>query len=377
MRHVHPSLASRMKRNRFLVLAAALFPLLLFLAEGAAFIRSNSQTSDEAGHLLSGYCYLARQDFRLNPEHPPLIKEISALPVYLRYRLPFDPDPRMLRTDGEWRLGLDFLYGSSVPPDRILTLARTPNLFLGACLVGLIGWWAYRLWGRGAALLALTLSALEPNLIAHACLVTTDLGAALFMCLALYLLWEYLSAPTWPLLVAIGIATGLALVTKFSTVLLLGILPVVIACHIFLVGRFTLPEKKREGTNRNLGRELLGAVTGLLLLLSMAALVIPSAYFFQGFSAWGSGFLRLLAHQAKGHPAFFLGSYSDSGWWTYFLVAFLIKTPLGSLLLILASLLLPRAGRPLQRREAIVILIPVTLLFAATSWARIDIGLRH
>jgi hypothetical protein len=84
-----------------------------------------------------------------------------------------------------------------------------------------------------------------------------------------------------------------------------------------------------------------------------------------------------MALAQEGQPAFFWGEYSYAGWWNYFLVAFLIKTPLGSLILIGASLLFYRAGNSLGRREAIFILLPVIVIFVLTSQSQVNIGLRH
>jgi hypothetical protein len=64
-----------------------------FVAQGISFIRDNSQTIDEAAHLGAGYSYLVTGDFRLDSEHPPLIKKLQALPLFLHYKVPFDPDP--------------------------------------------------------------------------------------------------------------------------------------------------------------------------------------------------------------------------------------------------------------------------------------------
>src|SRR5712664_1790323 len=114
--------------------------LLTFLGQGLVFIGANSQTYDEAMHLAAGYSYLARREFRLELQNPPLIKILSALPVYLGYRLPFNPDPEQWRRGADWLIGQDFLYRSSLPADRILALSRIPNLLLGAVLVVLIGW---------------------------------------------------------------------------------------------------------------------------------------------------------------------------------------------------------------------------------------------
>ena len=176
---------------------AAIFLLLLFVAQGIFFIRANSQTIDEAMHLAAGYSYLAKRDFRIEPQNPPLIKELLALPLFLAYRLPFNPDSQQWRDADGYSIGQDLLYKSTIPADQMLAWSRLPNLLFGVLLVALTGWWAYRLWGNRAALLAMALAVLEPNLVAHSSLVTTDIGVTLFIFLTVYLFWEYLNRPTW------------------------------------------------------------------------------------------------------------------------------------------------------------------------------------
>ena len=44
-------------------------------------IRDDSLTMDELAHLPAGYSYLTQKDMRLNPEHPPLIKDLAAFPL--------------------------------------------------------------------------------------------------------------------------------------------------------------------------------------------------------------------------------------------------------------------------------------------------------
>jgi predicted membrane-bound dolichyl-phosphate-mannose-protein mannosyltransferase len=209
---------ARTGKNLTLVIGALL--LITFLWQGLTFISANSPTYDEAIHLTAGYSYLAKRDFRLERQNPPLIKVLSALPVYFTYKLPFDPNPEQWRRGEDWLIGQDFLYRSPLPADQILAVSRIPNLFLGAILVILIGRWAYRLWGESAAAVGMALAALEPNLVAHSSLVTTDLGATLFTFLTLYLLWEYVIFPSGWLLAATGISLGLALVSKYSASLL-------------------------------------------------------------------------------------------------------------------------------------------------------------
>jgi hypothetical protein len=355
----------------------------VFFGQGLHFITANSQTFDEAVHLSAGYSYLATGDFRLNREHPPLIKLLCALPVYLTYRVPFEPDSQLWQVaqEGEdyaqWVISREFLYGSAIPADQLLALGRVPNLFLGTCLVALIGWWSYRLWGGSAALLAMSLAALEPNLIANASLITTDLGATLFLFLTLYLLWEYTARPSRRLFLACGVSLGLAQVSKFSGVLGIGVIGTVLGVHLLCGGTFALPGTQEERRARTLPTRLRTAIAPGLRLLCLAVLMIPLCYGLQGFSDWCYGLRTQMNQQTTGKEAFFLGEYSEGGWWNYFLVAFLIKTPVGSLVLIGLSLLLPRAGNPLRKREWIFLLVPVAVYLLALTHLWLNIGLRY
>jgi Dolichyl-phosphate-mannose-protein mannosyltransferase len=367
-------MSSLMFRTK-LALVGALFLLLIFFAQGIFFIQANSQTIDEATHLAAGYSYLATRDFRLDPEHPSFIKELQALPLFLMYRLPFNPNPQQWRDGDSYRIGQDFLYKSIMSADQMLAWSRLPNLFLGVLLVVLIGWWAYRLWGSLAAILAMALASLEPNLVAHSSLVTTDIGVTLFIFLAVYLLWEYVNSPTWARLAATGICTGMAVVSKFSGLLLIPIL-ITIVVLLFIAGNrpVLLPLKENPKSLRN---KLFESAATLLLIFFFAFLTIPPVYFFQGFATWLSGLQLLLNIMEEGRPAFFLGTYSYQGWWNYFLIVFLIKTPICTIALVIASLALYKAGSVLRWREAVFLLVPVILLFASTSQSKLAIGIRH
>jgi 4-amino-4-deoxy-L-arabinose transferase-like glycosyltransferase len=357
-------------------LGAGLLLLLCFFIQGALFIRANSPTYDEAMHLAAGYSYLATGDFRLEPQNPPLIKLFQALPLFLGYELPFNPDPQLWRDGAEFFVGQDFLYRSPLPADQMLALSRFPNLILGVGLVALTGWWAYRLWGSRAALLATALACFEPNLVAHSSLVTTDIGATLFVFLSVYLLWEYVNFPRWSLLAATGVSVGLALVSKFSAILLLPIIASIIGLAVLIVGEnCTYPPLRRQ-SNKITGR-LLHTAMVFLTILAFAILIIPAAYFLRGFQPWLFGCERFMALAQMGQPAFFFGEHSYLGWWNYFVVAFFIKTPLGSLILIAASLVFYRAGSPLVRRQAVFLLVPVAIIFFVSTQAKVNIGLRH
>ena len=359
-----------------LALIGGLFLLIAFFAQGILFIQANSQTIDEAMHIAAGYSYLATRDFRIEPQNPPLIKELLALPVLVAYGLPFRPDPQHWRDADGYLIGRDLLYQSKPTADQILTLSRLPNLFLGGVLVALTGWWAYRLWGSQAALLAMALASFEPNLVAHSSLVTTDIGVTLFIFLTVYLFWEYVNQPTWTFLVGTGISTGMALVAKYSAVLVIPIIGLIVTASLLTSSEpdVSLPKTWKPNKPRH---KLLQAAAVLSLILFVALLTIPPAYLFQGFQPWLSGFYQFLTLSREGLPAFFLGEYSSHNWWGYFPVAFLIKTPMGSLVLITISLVFYRAGSPLGYRQALFLVLPVTLIFLAMMQAKTNIGLRH
>jgi hypothetical protein len=134
-----------------------------------------------------------------------------------------------------------------------------------------------------------------------------------------------------------------------------------------------LPFESDQNTSRR--RFFLAAVFFVILL--SAIVTIPLAYLFQGFIPWISGLEQFLSLAHSGRLAFFLGEYSYLGWWNYFIVTFLIKTPIGSLIVIAASLAFYRVGTRLSRSEAILLLVPVLLIFVATSQAKVNIGVRH
>jgi hypothetical protein len=361
---------------RWLFALAVLGLIGAFIAQGLAALTYCSQTYDEAAYLSAGYSHVARGDFRLMPEHPPLVKEVMALPLYLAYRLPFEPDGDLWAGANQWPIARQFLYGSGVPAGRLLELARLVNLGLGVLLVALMSWWAYRLWGRAAALVALALGCLEPNLVAHSALATVDVGATLFWLLTLYLLWEYAgSSSVWALL-GVGVATGAALATKYSDLLLLGpiavglLMPPGRACLAFLTGR-------PHGRPRDVAGSMVLAVVSALVVACAAVLVLGLAYQGEGLSTWWHGLWLQRIHQQQGSAAFLWGHYSDSGCWFYFPVAFVIKTPLGSLFLVAAALVLFRKGKRFAGRDVVFLLLPVVLYFAAFAFVRVNIGVRY
>ena len=80
----------------------------------------------------------------------------------------------------------------------------------------------------------------------------------------------------------------------------------------------------------------------------------------------------------KGHPAFLKGSYSATGWWYYFVVAFLVKTPIVTMIFLAVALVLLVGKAPKGMwMDEMFLLIPAAAVFVFFSLHHKDIGLRY
>jgi len=84
-----------------------------------------SATMDELAHIPAGYSYLKFRDNRLNPEHPPLLKDLSAIPLlFLNLKFPTDSPYWQEGVNSQWDMGRVFLYESGNNADQIIQWAR-------------------------------------------------------------------------------------------------------------------------------------------------------------------------------------------------------------------------------------------------------------
>jgi len=198
---------------------------LVFVMLAWPALRENSATYDETTHVPAGFTYVTRADFRLNPEHPPLVKALFALPVLplspsisAETEQAFDAAPGD-RNNAQWIFGYRFLYRDN-QPEPLLLRARLVALLLTAGLVLIVFAWARELFGTGGALFAASLITLDPNFLAHGALATTDATSALFFCGAVYFGRRTLRAVTIGNVIATGLAAGATFVSKFTATLL-------------------------------------------------------------------------------------------------------------------------------------------------------------
>jgi hypothetical protein len=95
---------------RAAVLAACVVLLGLFVLRADHVARTTSQTFDEGAFYVSGISYWRTGDFRLNPDHPPVVKLLWAIPVALRKDVPFEPEPQAWEQADHWQVADGFLY---------------------------------------------------------------------------------------------------------------------------------------------------------------------------------------------------------------------------------------------------------------------------
>ncbi len=365
--------ATRPTRTQRLIVAAA---LCTFVALGVGSIARKSLTGDEVAHLPAGASYLLTGDFRLNAEHPPLLKMLAAIPVVLAGAdVPLDhPSWAEAKTspDAQWTFGGVFLFERNrARLDELLLLGRLPMIALGA----LLGWFVYRLarelFGAAAGTAAAVLFACSPTVIAHARLVTTDVGATAFGVGCLWLLAVFTRTGRRRTLLAAGALAGLAIASKYSSLLLLPTVAM-LAVGALVARRGPWHDRPTAGA-----RIAAAALDGAVFLVP--ALVVPVLSFAGDASAFLGGAGSVFANHDPNHRYYLLGHYSRDGFRSYYPVALAVKTALPVLLCALAGMWFAwrrRANGPHPLALAFATL-PAAVLLVAASFNTHNIGVRH
>ena len=370
----------RTAQARWLVVAAVL--LFFFLAVSS--LVDDSPTMDEQNHLARGLAFLRTGDPRLSLEHPPLVNSLSALPLLTLpdIRLPLD-HPSWNQPQGWYAFAEQLLWVYNRDTTRMIFLARLPVVFLtmGLALAGFH--FARRMWGRSAGLTAFLLLLFDPNVMAHGRYTTTDIGGTLFLSLAAFLLWRCWREEGWRwrsvLTAALGL--GLAFGSKLSTLSFVPIFGL-----LALLPLYDQPWALKDAVRR-LGQFLLAGLLSILVVWAIFGFQWGSfAFQTPPFDSWNgrngpmptfwAGIEQIAALSGGGRPTFLLGQFSTEGFPAYFPIAFLVKTPLPVLLLLLSAVFL-LLYRPDTRRRALFLLIPAVLYFLLSMQSALNIGYRH
>ena len=358
----------------------------------SAFVQSPN--IDELAHLPSGVSHWTFGRFDLYRVNPPLVRMVAALPILLTDAVQdwsnYQDSPY---SRAEFFVGKSFVRNNQFNTFRYFAIARLaciPFSILG-CFVAYR--WALELYGRNSAVIALSLYAFCPNMLAWGASITPDAAATSTGLLAVWTFWRWLKAPAWSSSLATGGALGIAVLAKSTWVFLFPIYTAVWVV-IHLRDRNTQPIQRRP-----LRQLVVSLLTGLYLL--------NLGYGFEGsFTRLGdfkfvskalsgeerppsganrfsssvpgslpvpfpSNFVRGLDVQKfdfeQGKWSYLMGEQKKGGWWYYYVVAFLIKNPLGFLVILLAAFATAcgRRGRP--RWAELLVLAPALFLFVLVS----------
>lgn len=381
---------ARQHENRW-VLTSLILCHIMMLSYSASI---HSPTSDEVAHLAAGLRSLRNGEFDLYRVNPPLVKSVAALPLLLtEYETDwthFRPEPT---ERCEWTVGHDFAVANGERIFWLVTLGRwfcMPFSIMGLVVSYFFG---TNLSGRFSGLCAAALWTFSPNVLGHGALLTPDIPAAALSMTTIYLFWRWLQEHTPKLLLGTGLLLGLALLTKFTCLIILALtLPL-----LFLYR----PGNKYVG----LGARLLS----LLLIWVIATVTVNLGYGFRGtftrldeYDFVSSGltgrqnvsdtpnrfhgtwigripvpipkdYVLGIDIQKKDFEkckwSFLCGEYKRGGWWHYYAICALVKMPVSTLALIAASTLsMFRTSRPHETRGSVgILLLPALAIFVVVS----------
>src|ERR1043165_6211651 len=361
-------------------------------------IRRKSITVDEIVMIPSAYYHLASANFQLVNEHPPLSKLVAGVPLLFVQPEEIRPD-QMTATpgspDAKWAYYDSFWENNFDRFDSLSFWPRTAMIGLTIGLGILIFWFARELFGGRAAVIATALFALEPTLLAHGRVVQTDVPAAFGYLLFFVTLYRYNRRRNWRRAAWLGAAAAIAILGKYSMLLVGLVLAPYFATLLWRAGRgdarrfiahgliafgailfvvnaayFFMHPSVSAADTQWIGESFTShphLVENVTLLLSW---ILPKDFVLGIFFQFG--------HNNSGHYASLLGMYSQTGWWYYFPVAFALKTPLPFLLLSLAALAEGsyRIVRHNDWRFA-WLLVPFIVYTVFISFSHIDIGVRY
>jgi len=372
-----------------------------------------SHTVDAPNHIATGMEWLQDGSYLMWTENPPLARAAVALGPYLDgARLPDPEEPSALRSkEGiENNCGMAGGLGGYLLYDtsdylRTLTLARAGTLPFFLLAATVLWFWL----GRDrplAGFLGITAFCTLPAILAHSGLATTDIAFVAVFMLFTWRLVRWLEKPTPLQAVLVGLCIGLAVATKFTSLVFIPA-----ASLALVLGRAWHERRTGQGKWKTWLTRLLEAV---LLMAPLAVLVIWASYRFsigtlsdlpQHLCDWPvygpevtgwrgtianaltevtlpapeflHGVLVLLAHNQAGHWAYALGEVSKTGFWYFYPLALLVKTPLPFMILFTVGI-----GLAVRCWKKINWWVPgmygaTLLILLALTRSQVNIGLRH
>jgi hypothetical protein len=356
--------------RRARVIAVAL--VLVASARIVATYRVFSHTFDEPVHVACGMEWLDKGRYICEPQHPPLARIAGALGPFLmgiRSQGLMNQDFSSKPLEGVAILYAGHHY------DRTLALARLGILpfFWIACAVVYL--WGERYFSKALAAIAVFLFSLVPAVLAHAGLATTDMALTAFLGASFLSGLVWVERPTAAKAAWFGLSTGLAVLSKLSTLAFLPSAVVVTLVWYWATGQSLSGKAVKERVATFAMAIAIGALTiwaGYRFSfghVDFAGIPMPAPELYAGIQA-------VMRHDAVGHWSYLLGQRSPLGFWYFYPVALAVKTPLAFLGLLALGVVMA------LRKDLGGRLLWIPLAFSAAvlqvgMLGHINIGIRH
>ncbi|MDB5349509.1 MAG: hypothetical protein JWN86_756 [Planctomycetota bacterium] len=302
-----------------------------------------------------------------------------------------------LRADGMMPASADMekiarLVVSGMP--RVVVPARCVAIGWGMLLIGLVFWAAARTRGAISGLIAAGLVSTVPECLAHSAIAGSDMPFTTSAFFSLICMARYIEKPTARRWALAALAVGLAWAMRHTALVLL-----ILAAGIHLVVALRKPRAPGVAplaevlassglaivamgvisftvlwAGDGFGTLTLGEVAGRASRglpqrmgpIDVSRLQIPSS---------AVSVVKQVRHQNAGHEAFLCGEFGQSGWPSYFPIAFLLKTPTGLLMLFVLAVARMKLGRP-SPWDAVAIAF-LGLLWLMLVRNKVNIGVRY
>ena len=350
---------------------------------------------DENSDIACGMQLLQNRVYFMDVKHPPIGRIAVALGPYLEgLRLPKQESDMFAL--GNMILNGNNNYWHNLALARFGTL---PFFVLGCAVV----WsWSRHLFGKWAALFSLLIFSMIPPILAHGSLATNDMAGAATLCLALYWFTLWIENPTSWTAVRLGLGAGLAAASKFSALLFFPLCATVLILLCLVATRDSLRKFSFRRLAGNLFMALIvayftlwagylfttaplqasrphAAVDRLLgshpAVHDVAVKILETPY---PAGSVAAGFKALAGQNKAGQVSFFFGEWRRHGWWYFFPVIFLVKTPVPFLLLAcVASVLLARSFIEKHDWHGVAPILFALVILGVSMTSGINIGLRH
>ena len=394
------------KRQIAVVITVALE--VVMIAEVALSTRRLSASWDEGDHIYAGYMNWKHDEYDLNPEHPPLVKLVAALPL-LPLRLKVAPRQGRYFKSESYYGGRELLFrngprnGGAYTADSLLFRTHMAVMVFSLLVAWLLFVAGCEWFSPAAGLIAMGLWVFDPTVLTNAPFVTTDTGAALGFFASVYTLYRFVRRMTWQRAAVCGLAVGVALASKHNAVLLLPMLLLLVS------GEWSLQAYRQRGWPSRFSARLGG---GLLLIAVVALTLLWGVYSFR-FAMQPHGVsLPTLATQsatlsplmsavisfcARFHllpesylyglvdvvrvgaymPTYIFGRLYAHGQWFYFPAILSAKWSLGTLGLLLLAAAAFCSGKVRRPREVLYLLVPAVFYLGVAMASPLNIGVRH